>query len=298
VSLQGRGPGEFTVTGVKKVGVVGCGLMGSGIVQVAASAGYGVVVREVDRRLLDKGIARVDKFLSGAVEKGRVTEDDRRSTMERITGTLAQEDMRECDLVVEAATEDLELKRRVFAELDAICRPHAVLCTNTSSFSITELGGLTSRPDKFVGLHFFNPVPIMKLVEVVRGISTSDDTIRTSMEWVRSLGKHPILAQDGPGFVVNRLLIPYLLDAIRVLETGAAAREDIDEGMRLGCGYPMGPLTLVDFIGLDTTYYIATRMFEELKDARYAAPTLLKRMVAAGLLGRKTGRGFYDYTNC
>jgi 3-hydroxybutyryl-CoA dehydrogenase len=284
------------VTGIKKVGVVGCGLMGGGIAQVAAGAGYGVVVGEVDRRLLEKGMARVEKYLSGAVEKGKITEDERRSTLERIAGTLALEDMKDCDLVVEAVTEDMEIKRRALAELDVICRPHAVFCTNTSSFSITEMGGFTSRPDKFVGLHFFNPVPIMKLVEVVRGISTSDETIRASTEWIRSLGKHPIPTKDSPGFVVNRLLIPYLLDAIRALEAGVATREDIDEAMRLGCGYPMGPLTLVDFIGLDTTYYIACRMFEELKDGRYAAPTLLKRMVAAGILGRKTGRGFYDYT--
>lgn len=296
MSLEDSGRRGFAVTGIKRVGVVGCGLMGGGIAQVAAQAGYSVVVREIDRRLLDEGMGRIEKFLSGAVEKGRITKEEAGSTLGRIAGTLALEEMKECDLVVEAVTENLELKREVFAELDLICRPHAIFGSNTSSFSITEMAGFTKRPDKFVGLHFFNPVPIMKLVEVVRGISTSDESVRISIEWARSLGKHPILAKDTPGFVVNLLLIPYLLDAIRAVESGVATKEDVDDAMKLGCGYPMGPLTLVDFIGLDTTYNIASRMFDEFKDGRYAAPTLLKRMVDAGHLGRKTGKGFYDYT--
>lgn len=281
---------------IKKVGVVGCGLMGNGIAQVSAMAGYDVIVREVDQRFLDRGLSRVERVLSGAVEKGKISEDDKAATLGRITGTLALDDLKNCDVIVEAVTENIDVKRDVFRALDEICPPHTIFGSNTSSISITEMGGFTKRPDKFVGLHFFNPVPIMKLVEVIQAVSSSDDTVRTCLEWVKSLSKHPIVAKDTPGFVVNLLLIPYLLDAIRALETGVASKEDIDEGMKLGCGHPMGPLTLLDFVGLDTTYYIANIMFDEFKDTRYAAPTTLKRMVLAGHLGRKTGKGFYDYS--
>jgi 3-hydroxybutyryl-CoA dehydrogenase len=281
---------------VRKVGVVGCGLMGNGIAQVSAQAGYDVVVRELEQKFLDKGMGRIEKFLSGAIEKGKISEDDKKATLGRISGTLALEDLRDSDIVLEAITENIDAKKEVFTALDGICPPHTVFGTNTSSMSITEMAGFTKRPDKFVGLHFFNPVPIMKLVEVIEGITTADETIESCVAWARSLGKHPIVAKDSPGFVVNLLLIPYLLDAIRALERGVASKEDIDEGMKLGCGHPMGPLTLVDFIGVDTTYYIASTMYEEFKDTRYAPPTLLKRMVLAGHHGRKTGKGFYDYS--
>jgi 3-hydroxybutyryl-CoA dehydrogenase len=281
---------------IRKVGVVGCGLMGNGIAQVSAQAGYDVVVRELEQKFLDKGMGRMEKFLSGAVEKGKISEDDKKATLGRISGTLALEDLKDCDIVLEAVTESIDVKKEVFLALDGICPPHTVFGTNTSSMSITEMAGFTKRPDKFVGLHFFNPVPLMKLVEVIEGITTADETIETCVAWAKSLGKHPIVAKDSPGFVVNLLLIPYLLDAIRALEMGVASKEDIDEGMKLGCGHPMGPLTLVDFIGVDTTYYIASTMYEEFKDTRYAPPTLLKRMVLAGHHGRKAGKGFYDYS--
>lgn len=281
---------------IKKVGVVGCGLMGNGIAQVSAQAGYDVVIREVEQKFLDKGMGRVEKFLLGAVEKGKISEDDKKATLGRMKGTLALEDLRDCDLIVEAVTENIGVKKETFQALDEMCPPHTVFGSNTSSISITEIASFTKRPDKFVGLHFFNPVPIMKLVEVVRGVTTSDETVEGCLEWAKSLGKRPIVAKDSPGFVVNLLLIPYLLDAIRALEMCVASKEDIDEGMKLGCGHPMGPLTLVDFIGLDTTHYIANTLFEEFKNIRYAAPTLLKRMVLAGHLGRKTGKGFYDYS--
>lgn len=281
---------------IKKVGVVGCGLMGNGIAQVSAQAGYDVVVREVEQRFLDKGMGRIEKFLSGAVEKAKISEEDKQATLGRMKGTLALEDLKDCDVIVEAVTENIGVKRETFEALDEMCPPHTIFGSNTSSISITEMASFTKRPDKFVGLHFFNPVPIMKLVEVIRGITTSDETVRCCLEWANSLGKHPIVAKDSPGFVVNLLLIPYLLDAIRALEMCVASKEDIDNGMKLGCGHPMGPLTLLDFVGLDTTYFIANIMFEEFKDTRYAAPTLLKRMVLAGHLGRKTGKGFYDYS--
>ncbi len=281
---------------LRSVGVVGCGLMGSGITQVAALAGYGVVVREAEGRFLERGMNRIEKSLTGAVEKGKITETDKGAALDRITATLAMDDLAGCDLIVEAIPEEPRLKTETFGLLDDLCSPRAIFASNTSAISITEMAGSTSRPDKFLGLHFFNPVPVMKLVEIVKGIATSVETIETCAEWVRSLGKHPIVAKDSPGFVVNLLLIPYLLDAVRALERGVASREDIDEGMRLGCGYPMGPLALMDFIGLDTTYYIANVLFDEFKDARYAPPAILKRMVTAGQHGRKTGKGFYDYT--
>jgi 3-hydroxybutyryl-CoA dehydrogenase len=281
---------------IQRVGVVGCGLMGSGIAQVSAQAGYGVVVRDVEQKFLDAGVGRIEKFLSGAVERGKITEDDKNGSLGRIKGTLAIEDLKDCDIIVEAVPEDAAAKRDVFQTLDGLCPQHVIFGSNTSLLSITEMAGFTKRPEKFVGLHFFNPVPIMKLVEVIRGVGSSDETLQTCVEWAKSLGKYPIVAKDNPGFVVNLLLIPYLLDAIRALEMGVASREDIDEGMKLGCGHPMGPLTLLDFIGLDTVYYISNVMFEEFKDARYAAPATLKRMVMAGHTGRKTGKGFYEYS--
>jgi len=250
----------------------------------------------VEQKFLDRGMGRIDKFLLGAVEKGKISEGDKKATLGRIRGTLALEDLKDCDIVVEAVTENIDVKREVFKALDEMCPPHTIFGSNTSSISITEMAGFTKRPDRFVGLHFFNPVPIMKLVEVIKGVMSSEETIRKCTEWAKSLGKHPIVAKDSPGFVVNLLLIPYLLDAIRALEMGVASKEDIDEGMKLGCGHPMGPLTLLDFVGLDTTYYIANIMFDEFKDSRYAAPTTLKRMVLAGHHGRKTGKGFYDYS--
>jgi 3-hydroxybutyryl-CoA dehydrogenase len=280
---------------IQQVGVVGCGLMGSGIGQVCAQSGYQVVVREANSELLAKGTGRIEKFLQAGVEKGKVTEAQKREALSRIRGTTSLDDLAACDLVIEAVTENVELKREVFATLDRICKPEALLASNTSSVCIAEMSGVTKRPSQVLGMHFFNPVPLMKLVEVVRALTTSDATVSAGMGFVRSLGKTPILAKDTPGFVVNLLLVPYLLDAVRALERGVASVEDIDQGMVLGCGYPMGPLTLLDFVGIDTTYYIANILFDEFKETRYAAPTLMKRMVLAGHHGRKTGKGFYDY---
>lgn len=280
---------------IKTVGVVGCGLMGSGIAQVAAQAGCEVVVREANEELLDKGLARIKKFLDGGVEKGKMTEDERDAVLSRISGVTELDDLAECDLVIEAVTENLKVKEEIFGALDRVLAPHAILASNTSSLSITEMAAFTKRPDRFLGLHFFNPVPLMKLVEVVKTVRTSQEAIDAGMAFAEKLGKKPILAKDSPGFVVNLLLVPYLLDAIRALEKGVASVTDIDQGMMLGTGYPMGPFTLLDFVGLDTTYYIAEIMFDEFKMPQYAAPTLLKRMVLAGLHGRKTGKGFYDY---
>jgi len=281
---------------IERVGVVGCGLMGSGIAQVAAQAGCQVVVREVDQGLLDRGLGRIRKFLDGGVAKGKMTKEDAEATFGRLRGTTSLEDLGESEIVVEAVVENLEVKREVFTTLDGLCPESTLLSSNTSSLSITEMGAMTKRPDRFLGLHFFNPVPLMKLVEVVKTVRTSEATAEAGMEFARALGKTPILTKDTPGFVVNRLLVPYLLDAIRALETGVAGIEDIDLGMKLGTGYPMGPFTLLDFVGLDTTYYIAGIMFDEFKQPQYAAPTLLKRMVTAGYLGRKSGKGFYDYS--
>lgn len=280
---------------VRQVGVVGCGLMGSGIAQVCAQSGYQVVVREADGDLVSKGLGRIEKFLKGGVEKGKLTEDEKRRTLSRLRGTTDLQELRDCDIVIEAVTENVDLKREIFSALDRICRPDALLASNTSSICIAEMAGATKRPAQVLGLHFFNPVPIMKLVEVVRALTTSDATLGAGVEFSRSLGKTPIVAKDTPGFVVNLLLVPYLLDAVRALEMGIATAEDIDQGMVLGCGHPMGPLTLLDFVGIDTTYYIANILFDEFKDSRYGAPTLMKRMVLAGHHGRKTGRGFYQY---
>jgi len=280
---------------IKRVGVCGSGLMGSGIAQVAAAAGYDVVVLEAVQAALEKGFAGIKKSLERFVEKGTLKADDRDATLGRIKTTIRVEDLKDCDLVIEAIIENMPAKRELFAKLDALLAPHAIICSNTSSLCVVEMAVATKRPKQVAGLHFFNPVPLMKLVEVVKTILTSKETIDTLYAFAKKLGKTPILAQDTPGFIVNRLLVPYLLYAIRVYEQGLASREDIDEGMRLGCGHPMGPLTLLDFVGLDTTYYIAEIMFDEFKDPMFAPPPLLKRMVLAGMHGKKSGKGFYDY---
>ena len=280
---------------IKTVGVVGCGLMGSGIAQVSAASGYRTIVREVDDVVLDKGMGRIRKFLSDGVEKGKVTPEARDATLARLAGTTKLDDLAPCDVIVEAIVENVDEKAKTYAALDALAGESAVFCSNTSSLCVTELASKTKRPDRFAGLHFFNPVPLMTLVEVIRALTTSDGTYETVFAFAQSLGKEPITAPDRPGFIVNRLLVPYLLDAIRAYEHGLGTVEDIDKGMKLGCGYPMGPFTLLDFVGLDTTYFIANIMFEEYREPAYAPPPLLKRMVLAGRLGRKSGQGFYQY---
>jgi 3-hydroxybutyryl-CoA dehydrogenase len=280
---------------IKTVGVVGCGLMGSGIAQVCAEAGYRVIVREVNPELLRKGLGRIEGFLAKGVERGKLTAERRAEVLARLEGTTEFDAFAAADLVIEAATENLEAKRAVFAALEQVSPASAIFASNTSSLSITEMAAATKRPARFVGLHFFNPVPLMKLVEVVRSPLTAADVSEQAVAFARSLGKTPVRATDKTGFVVNRLLVPYLLDAIRALEEGVASIEDIDEAMRLGCGHPMGPLTLLDFVGLDTTYSIANIMFDEFRERRFAPPPLLKRMVQAGMHGRKSGKGFYDY---
>jgi 3-hydroxybutyryl-CoA dehydrogenase len=280
---------------IKTVGVLGCGLMGSGIAQVCAAAGYRTIVREVDQAVLDKGLARTKKFLDDGVEKGKVTAAARDTTLANLSGTTNIDDFKDCDLVIEAIVENIDAKATTFAAVEAVVGAQTILCSNTSSLCITELAAKTKRPDKFAGLHFFNPVPLMKLVEVIRGLSTSDETYQTVFAFAQSLGKEPITAPDKPGFIVNRLLVPYLLDAIRSYENGLGTIEDIDKGMKLGTGYPMGPFTLLDYVGLDTTYFIANIMFDEYREPAYAPPPLLKRMVLAGRLGRKSGQGFYKY---
>ena len=281
---------------MKTVGVVGCGLMGSGIAQVSAQAGFTTWVREVDQPTLDKGLGRIRKFLEDGVAKGKLEAGVKDETLGRIKGTTELQDLATCDLVIEAVVESLDAKRQVFSTLDRIVPASTVLASNTSSLSITEIAATASRPERVVGLHFFNPVPLMKLVEVIRALPTTDAAFELAKGFVEKLGKTAVVAKDTPGFVVNRLLVPYLLDAARIYESGVASKEDIDNGMKLGCGYPMGPLTLLDFVGLDTTLSIANIMFEEFKLPQYAAPPLLKRMVLAGYLGRKSGRGFYDYS--
>ena len=277
------------------VGVVGCGLMGSGIAQVSAQAGYRTIVREVDDETVAAGIGRIESFLAAGVRRGKVAAEERDRALANLRGTSRLEDLADCDLIVEAIVEDVDAKREVFTALEGLVGEDTVFASNTSSLCITELASATRRPDRFVGLHFFSPVPIMKLVEVIRGLATSDETHEGVFAFGRSVGKEPVTAPDRPGFIANRLLIPYLLDAIRVYEEGAGTLEDIDKTMSLGCGYPMGPFTLLDFVGLDTTCYIAGIMYDEFKDPRYAPPPLLKRMVLAGRHGRKTGRGFYTY---
>jgi 3-hydroxybutyryl-CoA dehydrogenase len=280
---------------IRTVGVLGCGLMGSGIAQVAAGSGYKTIVREVNDTALQAGLGRIKKFLADGVAKGKVTEDAQNKTLANLTGTANTADFKECDIVIEAIVENLDEKRAIYHAVEAAVRPDTIIVSNTSSLCITELAAATRRPDRFGGLHFFNPVPLMKLVEVIRALTTSDETNQTLTTFATSLGKEPIAAPDRPGFIVNRLLVPYLLDAIREYERGLGTVEDIDKGMKLGCGHPMGPLTLLDFVGLDTTYYIANIMFEEFREPRFAPPPLLKRMVLAGYHGRKTKRGFYTY---
>lgn len=282
---------------IEKVGVVGCGLMGSGIAQVAAQAGCTVVVREVSEERLSKGLASIEKSLNKFVEKGTLSATDRDAARTRLRGTIKLEDLKDSDLVVEAIIEQLSDKRELYAALDKICPKNTIFASNTSSLSITEMAFMTARPERFVGLHFFNPVPLMKLVEVIRTIATDPKVYEDTVAFAGRVGKVPVRTSDRTGFIVNRLLVPYLLDAVRVLEEGVASIEDIDNSMKLGCGHPMGPLTLLDFVGNDTTYYIANIMFDEFKEQRFAPPPLLKRMVLAGWNGRKAGRGFYDYSD-
>ena len=280
---------------IRSVGVLGAGLMGSGIAEVCAKEGYPTVIREVSEELVAKGMGRIEGSLARALEKGKLAPADRDAARSRLSATTRLEDLADCDLVVEAIVENLEVKKETFRELDRLCKASTIFCSNTSSLTITEMSAATRRADRFAGLHFFNPVPVMKLVEVVRTISTSDETAATVYEFARSLGKEPIRTQDNSGFIVNRLLVPYLLDAVRALEDGVGTKEDIDKGMELGCGHPMGPLKLLDFVGLDTTYAIAEIMFDEYREKRFAPPPLLKRMVLAGRYGKKSGRGFYEY---
>jgi 3-hydroxybutyryl-CoA dehydrogenase len=270
--------------------------MGSGIAQVCAEAGYSVVVREVSDELLKKGLGRIEGFLRKGVERGKLTAERQQEVLGRLAGTTDLARLSACEIVIEAVVENLELKRELYRTLDAACPPETLFASNTSSLSITEMAAFTRRADRFVGLHFFNPVPLMKLVEVVRSPLTSEASVEQAYAFAKSLGKTPVRASDKSGFIVNRLLVPYLLDAIRALENGVGSVPDIDEAMKLGCGYPMGPFTLLDFVGLDTTYYIANIMFEEFRETRFAPPPLLKRMVQAGLHGKKTGKGFYDYS--
>jgi len=282
---------------IQRVAVVGCGLMGSGIAQVCAAAGYETVVREVAPELVEKGLKGIEKNLARLVEKGTISEVAKNEIRGRLKGTTAIEDLKNCDLVIEAIIEQLPAKRELFSALDKLCPANTIFASNTSSLTITEIATSTKRPERFVGLHFFNPVPVMKLVEVVRTIATDAAVYDEMVSFGAKLGKTPVRAHDSTGFIVNRLLVPYLLDAIRALEEGVGSIEDIDNSMKLGCGHPMGPLTLLDFVGLDTTYYISQIMYEEFKERRFAAPPLLKRMVLAGWNGRKAGRGFYDYAD-
>ena len=281
---------------IRTVGVLGCGLMGSGIAQVCAQAGYETIVREVSDELLQRGVGGITKQLGRAVEKGKMTEADRDATLGRLRGTTSLSDLAGCDIVIEAVIEDLEIKNAMWRELDGLCEPHTIFASNTSSLTIADMAAATSRPQRMVGLHFFNPVPVMKLVEVVKTIATDPEVFDTAYEFARSLGKEPITCKDNSGFVVNLLLVPYMMDAIRALEQGVASIEDIDKGMRLGTGYPMGPFTLCDFVGIDTLDKIGGIMFEEYREKRYASPPLLKRMVSMGYFGRKSGKGFYDYS--
>lgn len=281
---------------IKKVGVLGCGLMGSGIAQVSAQAGYDVVVREVEQKFLDKGIGGIQKSLGKLVEKGKLQQAEMNACLGRLEGTTSLQDLADCDIVIEAIIENAQLKRETYAELDRIVKRDAIFASNTSSLTITELSMATARPKQFVGLHFFNPVPQMKLVEVVRTIVTTGEAFNTAFEFAKSVGKEPVSCRDNSGFIVNRLLVPYILDAIRAYEEGVGSIEDIDKAMVLGCNHPMGPFALLDFVGLDTTYYITHVMYEEYQEKRFASPPLLRRMVLAGRYGKKNGAGFYDYS--
>jgi len=280
---------------IKRVGIVGCGLMGSGISQVCAQSGYQVVVSEINDELLNKGLASISSFLTRSVKKGRVSQVEKEATLARIKGTTNTKDFGDCDLIIEAAIENMDVKKKIFAELDKVCSEDAILATNTSCLSIIDMATATTRPEKVLGIHFFNPVPSMKLVEIVKTVATNDETLKVGKEFGKSIGKTTIIAPDTPGFIVNRLLLPFMLGACRMLEAGLATKEDIDTGVRLGLGHPMGPLALADLIGMDTILFIANAIYEELKDPLYAPPIILKKMVAAGWLGRKTGKGFYEY---
>ena len=281
---------------IKTVGVIGAGIMGSGIIQVCAQSGYETRALEVNEQLLNKGLDNIKKFLAKSVEKGKMQQADVDALQKRIHGTTNIEDFKDCDLVIEAATENMEIKKKIFADLDRICPPHAILSTNSSCLSILDISMVTKRPDKVLGLHFFNPVPIMRLLELVVTIVTSEETLNISREVGKTLGKTVIVAKDAPAYIVNRLLMPHLIEAIRLYEVGYATKEDIDNGAKLGLNYPMGPLELLDFVGIDTAYSICVAMYDELKDPKFAPPLLMKKMVIAGLLGRKTGKGFYDYS--
>ncbi|HEX6628694.1 MAG TPA: 3-hydroxybutyryl-CoA dehydrogenase [Gemmatimonadaceae bacterium] len=282
---------------IEKVAVLGGGLMGSGIAQVCAAAGFPTTVREISRELCDKSRQSIEKTLAKGIERGKVSEKERDTTLANLKFATEVSDLADSDLFIEAVVEDLDVKNSLWDQLNQIARPEAIFSSNTSSLTIVAMAAASGRPDKMLGLHFFNPVPLMKLVEVVRTITTSDETEKAAIEFVRALGKEPIRAKDSSGFVVNRLLIPYMLDAIRALESDVATVDDIDKGMQLGAGYPMGPFTLLDFVGLDTVYKIAEIMFAEYREARYAPPPLLKRMVLAGMFGKKSGKGFYDYSS-
>jgi 3-hydroxybutyryl-CoA dehydrogenase len=281
---------------IKKVGVLGCGLMGSGIAQVAAMAGFDVTVLEVEQKYLDKGFAGIEKSLAKFAEKGTLKETPQ-AVRARLKGTTSKQDLADCDIVIEAIIENVEEKKKMYASLDPIVKKEAIFASNTSSISVTELLTSVKRPERFIGLHFFNPVPLMKLVEVVKTIATAPDVYDAAYEFGKKLGKVPVRTSDKTGFIVNRLLVPYMLDAIRAYEEGVGSIEDIDNAMKLGCGYPMGPFTLLDFVGLDTTYYITHVMYDEFKERRFASPPLLKRLVMAGWYGKKTGKGFYDYSD-
>ena len=280
---------------IRKIGVVGCGLMGRGIAEVSARAGYDVVVSEINRELLDKGMGAVRGSLAKAVEKGKLAQADMNSQLAKIKGTTDMMDFKDCDLVVEAAIENLELKKKIFIDLDRICRPGAILSTNTSCLSVMDVAAVTKRPDKVLGCHFFNPVPLMKLLELVKTITTSKETLEAAVEWGKSLGKTVIIAPDRPGFIVNRSFLPYMVEAFEMYESGVATREDIDTGVQLGLNHPMGPLTLADMVGLDTLLFVMDAIYAETKNPKFVAPVLLRKMVTAGHLGRKTGKGFYDY---
>ncbi|MFC1873967.1 3-hydroxyacyl-CoA dehydrogenase family protein [Chloroflexota bacterium] len=280
---------------IKKVGVIGCGIMGGGIAQVCAQSGYDVIASEINEELLNKGLAAINANLSRNVEKEKMTQQEKDATLGRLKGTTSMQDFSDRDLVIEAVVENMDLKKKLFTDLDKICPPNAILATNTSCLSIIDMATQTSRPDKVLGLHFMNPVPVMKLIEIVRTIATSDETLEAGKEFGQTLNKTIVIAQDAPGFIVNRLMVPYLNNAIRMLESKVATREDIDTGINLGLAHPMGPLALSDLVGLDTLYFITNSIYEEFKDPQYAAPVLLGKMVKMGWLGRKTGKGFYDY---
>jgi 3-hydroxybutyryl-CoA dehydrogenase len=287
---------ETEMAEIKRVGVLGCGLMGSGIAQICAAAGYDTIVREVNDEVVQKGIGGIGRQLGKSVEKGKMSAEDRDALLGRLRGTTSLDDLKDCDIVIEAIVENLELKNEIWRTLDGLCPPHTIFASNTSSLTIADMAAATKRPERMVGLHFFNPVPVMKLVEVVKTIATDPQVFDTAFEFAKSLGKDPIVCKDNSGFVVNLLLVPYMMDAIRALEQGVASIEDIDKGMKLGTGYPMGPFVLSDFVGLDTLDKIGGIMFEEYKEKRYTSPPLLRRMVSLGYFGRKSGKGFYDYS--